>query len=36
MMSIRLPLWLRVVSLIGVVIVVTGAGLLYTGTIPVP
>ena len=28
MMSIRLPLWLRVVSLIGVVIVVTGAGLL--------
>jgi TRAP-type uncharacterized transport system substrate-binding protein len=28
MMSIRLPLWLRVVSLIGVAIVVTGAGLL--------
>jgi TRAP-type uncharacterized transport system substrate-binding protein len=28
MMSIRLPLWLRVVSLIGIVIVVTGAGLL--------
>ena len=28
MMLIRLPLWLRVVSLIGVVIVVTLAGLL--------
>jgi len=28
MISIKMPLWLRVVSLIGVVIVVTGAGLL--------
>jgi len=28
MMSIRLPFWLRFVSLVGVVIVVTGAGLL--------
>jgi TRAP-type uncharacterized transport system substrate-binding protein len=28
MMSIRMPLWLRVVSLIGVIIVVTGASLL--------
>jgi TRAP-type uncharacterized transport system substrate-binding protein len=28
MVSIRLPLWLRVVALIGVIIIVTGAGLL--------
>ena len=28
MISIRMPLWLRVVSLVGVIIVVTGAGLL--------